>query len=162
EIEPEPPSRLDPTVPRDLEAICLKALNKRPADRYASARAMAEDLQRFLESRPILARTPGAAERLVRWLRRRPAGFAALLLAPTALPIVSLQQVEPQKARRRLDAEGRRPLRRVINRSHEVELRRAIEAGEARLRADSESREGRRTLGSSYHRLGDLLVNTDR
>jgi hypothetical protein len=149
-------------VPRDLEAICLKALNKRPEDRYGSARAMAEDLQRCLNGRPILGRRPGASERLARWRRRRPAWFAVLLLALAVTTVVSVQQVELQKARHRLDAEGRRALRRVINRSQEVDLWRAIEAVEARIRGDSETRGGQRALASSYHRLGDLLVNTDR
>jgi hypothetical protein len=161
EVEPEPPRRLNPTVPRDLEAVCLKALRKRPADRYATAHAMAEDLRRFLDGRPILARSPGTPERLVRWLRQRPAWFAVFLLALASFALISYQQFELQEARRRLVAEGRE-LRRAVNRTTEVELRRAVELGEARVRDHLQGREGRRPLASTYHRLGDLLVDTDR
>jgi hypothetical protein len=162
EVDPQPPTRLDPTVPRDLEAICLKALSKNPADRYASALAMADDLQRFLHRGPIMARTPGAAERLARVMRRRPAWLAASLLAFVTLALIGYQQFELQKLRLRLDTEDRRELRRAISRSYESELRRGVALGEKRIRDHSDTRDSRLTLASSYHRLGDLLINTDR
>ena len=59
-------------IPRDLETIVLKAIEKDPGDRYATAEAMAEDLRRFLDDEPILARRVGAAERYLRWARRNP------------------------------------------------------------------------------------------
>jgi RNA polymerase sigma factor (sigma-70 family) len=88
EDEPVPPRRLVATIPPDLEAICLKALSKRPADRYSTAREMAEDLRRFLDDRPILGRRPGAPERLARWARRRPAWFAVILTASLAVVLL--------------------------------------------------------------------------
>jgi WD40 repeat protein len=81
--EPLPPRRLQPDVPRDLETICLKCLNKDPRRRYPSAAALAEDLERFLGGRTILARPAGPLERGWKWARRRPA--EALLSAAVVL-----------------------------------------------------------------------------
>lgn len=70
--EPVSPSQLQPKVPRDLETICLKCLEKDPARRYASAESLAEDLQRFLSNQPIEARPIGWWGRSVKWMRRNP------------------------------------------------------------------------------------------
>jgi serine/threonine protein kinase/mono/diheme cytochrome c family protein len=80
--DPVPPSREQRQVPRDLETICLKCLEKSPGRRYASAAALASDLRRFLDGQPIAARPISLPRRVVKWARRRPetAALIALLL----------------------------------------------------------------------------------
>jgi hypothetical protein len=85
---PDRPRTKNPAVPRDLETICLKALGKRPGERYADCGEMADDLRRWLEDEPIRARRLGWAERTARWARRNPV-LAGLVAAVAALTIVS-------------------------------------------------------------------------
>jgi len=86
--EPVPPRRLQPAVPRDLETICLKCLEKSPRKRYASSEALAEDLRCFLENKPITARPVRTWERLLKWARRRPAEAALLTVTSLAALIL--------------------------------------------------------------------------
>ena len=89
--EPVPPRHLHKRIPRDLETICLKCLEKMPGRRYASAQAVADDLRRFQENKPIAARPVGAVQRTWRWCRRNPVvaaltgAVAVALIAGTAM-----------------------------------------------------------------------------
>jgi serine/threonine protein kinase len=80
--------RLQPNVPRDLNTICMKCLQREPRKRYASAEALADDLRRLLGGEPILARPIRSWERAMKWARRRPA--AAGLIGVTAAGILLL------------------------------------------------------------------------
>ena len=87
--EPVPPRRMGARIDRDLEVICLTALEKRPVDRYHTAAALADDLRRYLAGEPIHARPPGPARRLVKWARRRPATAALAGVALGAMLTVT-------------------------------------------------------------------------
>lgn len=89
EVRPAPPSALNPTVPRDLECVCLKALAYRQADRYADGSALAADLERFLAGQPVTARPLSRMTFLVRQARRKPA-FAAAIAACIGFAFVAL------------------------------------------------------------------------
>ncbi len=99
--EPVTPRRLNPAVPRDLEAIVLKCLEKNPRKRYANVAEFREDLQRFLAGRPTLARPIGPVKRLGRWCRREPriaALIAAILLILIAAGLAAAVVAEKRRA----------------------------------------------------------------
>jgi WD40 repeat protein/predicted Ser/Thr protein kinase len=100
---------LNPGIPRDLETICLKCLHKEPGRRYASAPLLADDLQRWLEQRPIEARPVGQAERLWLWCRRHPRQAALLtsLVLVVASGIAGVSWEWRRAERHRLLAEDR-------------------------------------------------------
>ena len=107
EAELVSPRLLNPAVPRNLETVCRKALAREPARRYATAAAMAADLARFLEGRPVLARPVSPWEKAWSWARRHPAlaaslsAIVVLLIGVAVLSTLSSQRLE--KARRRAE-----------------------------------------------------------
>lgn len=114
---PPPLRRVAPATSRDLEVVVAKAMARRPADRYASASDLADDLEAVTSFRPIRARPPAPLRRLAHWARRRP-GFAAMAatgavaaLAGVALAVVQARAADEQRrsdARRAVaDADGR-------------------------------------------------------
>ena len=92
--EPAPPRRLNPVIPSELETILLKAMNKEPESRYATAQELADDLRRFLEDKPIKAKRPTPLERVTKWTRRHAALVGAsvtgLALAAVGLLIATV------------------------------------------------------------------------
>jgi WD40 repeat protein/tRNA A-37 threonylcarbamoyl transferase component Bud32/tetratricopeptide (TPR) repeat protein len=88
--EPRPPRKLNDTIPRDMETMCLKAMGKETTRRYQSAGQLAEELRRFLNNEPIRARPVGRIERTWRWCRRNP---ATALMASTIALLLSISSV---------------------------------------------------------------------
>jgi serine/threonine protein kinase len=135
--EPVRPRAFDREIPHDLEAICLKCLEKEPDQRYATAGELRDDLRRFLAGSPVFARPITAMRRLLRWSRRKPASAALVLLA--ALSFIGFavggwwhslrlqREIEiTERERQRADDRGREAERQ----------RAAAEDGEKRLRRD--------------------------
>jgi serine/threonine-protein kinase len=123
--EPVPPTRLNSRVPRDLETICLKCLRKGPAERYAGAAALADDLRRFERHEPIAARPPGTLERAVKWVRRRPAAAALVAAAVLMLAGITAAAVwyAGDRAQRHAEALGRANLANAALDDAEVHLK---------------------------------------
>jgi WD40 repeat protein len=93
QITHEPPAPLrqhDPRIPRDLETLVQKAMAKAPDDRFATAGELAEELRRFLESRPIRSRPTPAHERFWRWCRRNPGLATANIAAATLTTVLAI------------------------------------------------------------------------
>ena len=86
--DPLPPRKITPRTPRDLETIILKAMSKRPVDRYESSEALAEDLTRYLASEPVRARRIGPVGRLIRFARRHP--FSSSISATAAAIVLTV------------------------------------------------------------------------
>jgi serine/threonine protein kinase len=114
--EPRPPRRHNPAIPADLETIVLKAMAKGVEERYATARELADDLRRFLEQKPILARRPTLLERAAKWARRHRTAVAAvvvlLLLAAVGFAVstalIAREQWKTQAAYEQLAAEQKK------------------------------------------------------
>ncbi len=112
--EPRPLRALERTVPAELETIVLKAVSKSPSDRYATAREFADDLRRFLDNRPILARPPNLAQRLRKLARRHPSVVisAVVLCVLTAIgSLISLAMIHQAYERERKANEEERKAR---------------------------------------------------
>ena len=128
--DPLPPTRLQPQMSRDLETICLRCLQKEPSRRYAGAGALADDLRRYLDGKPIQARPTPAWERVVKWTRRHPG--AAMVLAVSALAAVVLVAssfaYNGRLRRERAIAQAQRDAARMAQQQSEADFRLALDA----------------------------------
>jgi serine/threonine protein kinase len=123
EDEPVSARSLNPAIPRELETILLKAINKEVAGRYATARELAEDLRRFLEDKPIKAKRPTALEHVWKWVRRHPSTVIATLVTLTitttiltaAIILITREQVRTQDALLRARNEQEIATRYAVN-----------------------------------------------
>jgi WD40 repeat protein len=152
--EPVPPSRVDGRVPGDLETICLRALEKEPARRYASAAALADDLQRFLDGEPIAARPLGRIGRLARRARRNKLVTGLVLAAALALltgVLLAAQQALERRAEQRA-AEARERERLTAEAAREREHTARLEV--ALDQAQREKARADRTLARVLHERG--------
>jgi tetratricopeptide (TPR) repeat protein len=129
--EPAAPRSVDRGIPADLETVVLKTLAKEPADRYATAKELADDLRRFLEQRPVLARRPTLAQRAGKWAQRhrRLVGavlvlvLAALAGLATSTALIWTAQSRTETARK--DAQEKRELAEKREAEADAQRRRA-------------------------------------
>lgn len=157
--EPLAPTRLQPQLPRDLEAVCLKCLHKEPERRYATALDLADDLQRVIEGRPTVARPASVVEMGWRWCRRNKAvaGLSAAVLASVlagagvALALAVLAQHQADEAANhaaRADEEKNRAgaLAKLAERRADEAAQQAARAEKEKQRAQKEETRARRFL----------------
>jgi tetratricopeptide (TPR) repeat protein len=162
--DPTAPGRLRPQCPRDLETVCLKCLEKDPARRYLTAEALADDLRRFLNHEPILARPVSPWRRAAKWARRRPA--AAALLAVSVAAALSLLAITAwsavregeRLARLRSDAlTAERAGQRALARQDWAEAKQHFAVALARVGSEPSLQELRATLEDLHEQAGRRL-----
>jgi serine/threonine-protein kinase len=180
---PARPRALVPTAPAALEAVCLKALAKQPADRYASAKALAAEVEHFLAGEPVTAYREPFAVRAGRWIRRHRVMVSSVLAAGlVALVGVVLLLVLEARANRELQAANERERQRfelameaikvfhtgvsedVLLKQEQFQgLQKRLLGGAAefygkleKLLEDQADGRSRRALGNAYHELGEL------
>jgi tetratricopeptide (TPR) repeat protein len=147
--EPVSPSKLNPKVPRDLETVCLKCLQKDPARRYESAADLAADLDRFRQGIPVQARRASSFERALKWVRRRP---APATLIGVVVTVVCAGAVLGLRVQQIVNA------RRTENAIREVRAREAVKADLAlidKLREKEQWAEASHIVNDAKSRLPD-------
>jgi tRNA A-37 threonylcarbamoyl transferase component Bud32 len=163
--EPVPLSRIVDRIPRDLETICLKCLEKEPHRRYHTAQDLADDLRRFLAHEPIRARRVRAWERGLKWVRRRP--LIATLLAVTVSALASLgtrELVNSQSEKQRQRA-ARAEVEKMVERAQEAKNRQAWDSARellasARVRIDEAALDDLRDGVATFSREVDARLES--
>jgi hypothetical protein len=159
--EPRPPRAVDSAVPSELETIVLKAVSKNPADRYATASAFADDLRRFADNRPILARRPTLPQRVRKLARRHPSVVVAsvvLLILVAAGSLVTAGIVESAYQRERLRAEEAETQTRIAKQAVEEAKTQARIAQLAVEDAEAEFRVAQRAVNEMIEIGNDELA----
>ena len=150
DAEPLPPRQLNPSIPENLQSICLKCLRKQPERRYASAQALAEDLDRFLKQEPVLARPVPVTERFWLWCQRRP-NLALLSLALVLAVVTGFGGILWQWQRAEFHARGEK-IQRLAAEENAAKIRLNLYAADVDLSAqaihDGDYGLARRTLDS--------------
>jgi WD40 repeat protein len=128
EGEPLSPRRLNPSVPRDVETICLKCLSRDPGKRYQTAAELKTDLQRWLDGRPIVGRPVSLVEKTWRWMKRRPgtAALLSLMFLGTAGAFYAIDQSRRQESAARINEASARmdeAAAKVLAENRNAELR---------------------------------------
>jgi Flp pilus assembly protein TadD/tRNA A-37 threonylcarbamoyl transferase component Bud32 len=144
---PPPPRKLRRGVPRDLETICLKCLEKEPGKRYADCHAVADDLRRWLDGEPISVRRPGLAERAARWVLRNPRRATATAGGAVLVAGVLIAAVEVQRQR---EADRETTARRLERNAEAVAA--LLDTGEKALR-DGDPANARVALDAAQKRM---------
>jgi serine/threonine protein kinase len=159
--EPRLPRTIDRAIPQDLETIVLKAIGKHPADRYATARELAEDLHRFLRHEPIRARRATAIQRFRKWLRRHPSvpvAASVLLVLLTAASVIGAVLIGNEQAKTRKYYELSLDEQAKTRQAYEQEQQRAKEADErfrlARRAVDDMIKTSEEELADNPHLQG--------
>jgi tetratricopeptide (TPR) repeat protein len=177
--DPAPPRKLDKTIPAELETIALTCLTKNPAERYATAAALADDLRRWLEHKTIKAKPPSLRQRAAKWARRHSgavvAAVAGLVLATVAAAASAVFVYREKQNAQDAYAQARRALdelsseviddwlsrQPVLSEKQREFLKRALDSYErlaARAGGDEPSRAG---VAAAYQRVGDIRIRLE-
>ncbi|HEY1379448.1 MAG TPA: tetratricopeptide repeat protein [Gemmataceae bacterium] len=160
--DPPPPRRFQPKVPRDLETICLHCLHKEPARRYATAASLADDLRRFLNREPIMARPTPTWERAWNWSRRRPAHATVIAVAVLALVGGVTATVVRNRMERDRITRARADVESLIRQGQEALIREEDDVAEARFREAWVEVQGEPALGDYQTGVAGWLDHSRR
>lgn len=166
--EPVPPGQLAAKLPRDLETITLKCLQKDPTRRYLTAGELADDLRRFLDGRPILARPVSSAEKAWRWAKRNPwvaglgTGVAVLLITVAVVTSILSYRLSIKKNEAEESARQESIAKTKAETAREYEEIAKVKAEKDRATAAEQRRLALDTIRGILHKVDDLMKNDGR